>query len=261
MPSVKVIIPSKIKFVLWYLFKSPQRELGWSTLISDLRGILIFLFRRKIKNAQLQPITICTGILNRSHNYLNYVIGSLQNAPHKELIELSIFDCGSSDLPDFEQQVKEQWLGKVSFTTVQTNFSRSFTFNRAVEQASGKIIFLCDADMSLPEDIVEICNRLTGPKIAWFPIYFYLYKNKPATTEKGNGLWDQYGGKGLLACLKEDFMKMGGLSEQFIAWGGEDTDLWERMHRNRFTIIRNKQDGLIHHWHTTHNPKYQYMNE
>ena len=139
---------------------------------------------------QLQQVTICTGILNRSNNYLNYVIGSLQNARHKELIELSIFDCGSSDLPDFEQQVKQQWPGRVSFTTVQTNFSRSFTFNRAVEQASGKIIFLCDADMSIPEDIVEICNSLTGPKTAWFPIYFYLFKNKPANNWFNN--WDTF---------------------------------------------------------------------
>ena len=55
-------------------------------------------------------------------------------------------------------------------------------------------------------------------------------------------------------------VKIGGLNETYTTWGNEDTELWERFHKNGFTIVRNRAK-ILHHWHSSHNPKYEFMNE
>lgn len=221
---------------------------------------MVWLWYRILPKRNLQPISICTGIYNRSDNYLNQLLPSINKAKHAHLIELSVFDCGSSDIPDLEKAIREKWSGKLVFNTRPMPFSRSATFNKAVAQSSAPVIFICDADMSVPATIVELCNSFTGKKRVWYPIIYFLFKDKPAVVAKGNGVWEQYAAKGMLACLKEDFNAIGGLDETFKEWGAEDNELWERFYKNGFTVITNRQRGLMHHWHTTLNKKYAHLN-
>lgn len=236
------------------MFKAPQRNFGVYTLWNDLKGICIYLLKPLHKPNPLRPVTICTGLYNRSDMYLNKLLESIHQTRHKELIGISVFDCGSTDVSDLKTAIMAKWKGKLFFSQEQRTFSRAYAFNSAVKQAQAEIIFICDADMQIPENLVELCNSYVGDKRAWYPIVFTLYRNKPAVISQENGFWMIYSGKGMLACLKKDYMELGGLDETFTNWGAEDDDLWERMVRGRFIIIRNKQKGLIHHWHESFNP-------
>lgn len=253
-------MPAKIKYPLWYLFKAPQRRLSPLSLFNDLRGLALLLWYQLFPKRVLLPVSICTGIYNRSDNYLNQFLPSIRKAAHQELIELSVFDCGSTDINDLKAAIKSSWNGALVFNAAQMPFSRSATFNKAVAQASHSIIFICDADMSVPGNIVQLCNNYTAKKRVWYPVVYFLFKDKPAVVAPGNGVWEQYSGKGMLACLKEDFNATGGLNERFTTWGAEDNELWERFYQNGFTVISNRQQGMIHHWHTTHNKKYAHLN-
>lgn len=237
------------------MFKAPQRKFGMYTLIKDVYGMLIYLFKPAYKPESLRPVTICTGLYNRSDMYLNKLLERVNQTTNKHLITLSVFDCGSTDLKSLEESIRKKWAGKLVFCQEKAPFSRAFAFNKAVNNAPDEIIFICDADMWIPENIVELCNNFVGHKRAWYPIVFTLYRDKPPVIHKENGFWMIYSGKGMLACLKNDYQELGGLNEKFTEWGAEDDDLWERMVRNRFTIIRNKQQGLIHHWHQSFNPR------
>lgn len=258
--KLKSKISPIIGFPFWYLFKAPQREVGWFTLWSDLLGILIYILRIVKPKSPLQAITICTGIYNRSDNYLHHLLASLNKASHPELIELSIFDCESDDIADLSLRIKEQWKGKLTFKSEKIAFSRSYSFNKAVAQANTSIVFICDADLSVPSNIVQLCNNYVGAKMVWFPIYFFLFKNKPIFVSKENGVWEQYGSKGMFACTKQAYQEIGGLNEEYKVWGYEDTELWLRFHQANYIIIRNRQSQFFHHWHTTHNPKYAHLN-
>src|SRR5687768_9315680 len=102
---VKEIIPVWIKLLPWYVFKSPQRELGLAkTWLTELEGITYFTFKKLLnpRKQKLQPLSICTGIKNRTQNYLDFVLPSILKMHHQHLIELSIFDCGSDDAEYFE---------------------------------------------------------------------------------------------------------------------------------------------------------------
>lgn len=223
--------------------------------------MLLFCFRIIVPKRKLQPISICTGIYNRSDNYLNQLLASLEHASNRELIELSVFDCCSTDVSDLETEIRKRWSGKLIFNSENVKFARSYTFNKAVDQASNEIIFICDADLSLPENIVSLCNQYTGKRVVWYPIYFFLYKNKPAIVSKENGEWEQYGSRGMLACTKRAYNHAGRLDEKYTVWGGEDTDLWARFHGLKYIVIRSRVRGMFHHWHQTFNKKFAHMND
>ncbi len=248
----------KINFALWYIFKSPQRKFAWITLWQDTVGLISYLFLYCYP-IRPKPISICVGIYNRSHGFITHFLQSLNNIQYQNYVELSVFDCGSNDVNNLENEIKKIWKGKLVYQNKDVAFSRSYSFNKAVSQSSNNIIFLCDADFSLPNNIVLSCNKYTLGKLIWFPIVFYLYKNKPAIYDKKNGEWMQWGGKGLLACNKKHYMQVGGLDEKFTKWGQEDDDLWERFYKNKYYIIRSYQPQLMHHWHPSLNKKYQDM--
>ncbi|MES2781004.1 MAG: galactosyltransferase-related protein, partial [Bacteroidota bacterium] len=258
--QIKSLIPNSYKYPGWYIFKAPQRKISWNTLYTDLLGIAIFMYRTIFPFKKLQPISICTGIKNRSDNYLNHFLESLQHMQHSELIELSVFDCHSDDIDNLEQRIREKWKGKLVFNSENIPFNRSYTFNHAISQASNELILGCDADISLPPDMVKCCNQYVDKKQTWFPMYFFLFKNKPSVISKENGIWDQYGSRGLFACYKTDFFAAGAFNESYTVWGGEDIDLWTRFHQNHYIVIRSRKKGLFHRWHTTFNPKYMHMN-
>jgi hypothetical protein len=253
----KTYIPQPIKFPLWYITKAPQRKLGLYTLFLDIKGIFQFLIFSIIPATSPKPISICVGIKNRSDIFLKNFIQSLNNCKNLHLIELSVYDCKSTDIPDLETAIRNNFKGNLIFKSEDIPFSRAKAFNKSVLQSTNNLIFICDADFSIPSNIVSLVNKFTKFNSIWFPIVFYLYKNKPEFYSKSNGEWMQWGGKGILACQKVDFLKIGMIDETFIQWGGEDEELWLRFHKNHYTIIRSKNKKLLHHWHPSENPKYK----
>ncbi len=249
----------KIKFVFWFIFKAPQRKLGYVTLWQDIVGIFSFFLLYFIPFRNLKPVSICLGTFNRSELFLTKFLVSLSKVENANLVELSVFDCGTDDVVDLEIEIKKIWKGKLKFNKMDIHFSRSYSFNKAVKQSTHSILFICDADFSLPKNIVSSCNKYSLGKLVWFPIVFYLYKNKAEKFSHQNGEWMQWGGKGILCCKRKYFDSIGGLNESFTTWGQEDDELWMKFYKAGNFIIRNREQGLMHHWHPSLNPKYQLL--
>ena len=153
---MKRYLPQGLKQFLWFVFKSPQRKHGGSlTLLTDFIGYFSILFNKK----RLKPITICTGLKNRSNNYINILLESLNKCDHKDLIHLSIYDCGSNDVSNLLSSIQEKWKGEVTYETENIDFSRSYTFNKALKQSKTELLFACDADMELPSNLIELINK------------------------------------------------------------------------------------------------------
>lgn len=255
--QIKNIIPVSLKWIPWYIFKSPQREAGYKTIWIELKGILLNQVRSVyflIFNPKLKPVSICTGLKNRSLNYLDILIESILKSDHSELIELSVFDCGSDDTEGLEAGIRKKWKGNLVFSKQKIEFSRSYAFNRSVEQSSHAIIFVSDADMSLPHDIVKLCNRFVFCKNVWFPVCFHLKNDMQQGYAKENGEWYPVG-KGMFASKKKDFIRIGSYDESFKQWGGEDWELWLRFYKNGFYPYRNRQRDLFHHFHPSLKPE------
>lgn len=242
---MKKYLPPRFKQFLWFVFKSPQRKHGgpWS-LFTDLTGYFTIL----IKKQALQPITICTGIKNRSDNYLTVFLDSLNNCKNKESISLSVFDCNSSDVSDLQTEIKNKWNGNLIFKSEEVDFTRAHTFNKAMKQASTELLFVCDADMCLPENILEKVNKYVTKKSSWFPISFHLDKSGE------NGKFKTEG-KGIFATSKTQLQKVGPYDENFTSWGDEDWEMFFRFYKNGIRPFRTKERNLIHNYHESKRPK------
>ena len=235
---------------MWYLWKSPQRAGGaWRSWRTELRGL--WSIARNGNRTVLQGVSICTGIKNRSQNYLNFVLGSVEQMNHPELIELCISDCASADIPGLEAKIRERWQGSLKFESLAVPFTRSSSFNRAVLLGTQPLIFIADADMTLPPDLVAQCNRWVTKNSVWFPICFWLYQGRPAEISAENGEWWPRG-KGMLAARRNQWDSLGGYDESFTQWGGEDWELWSRFWARGLYPYRTRCAGLFHHWHPGH---------
>ncbi len=254
--KLKSHIPVWLKYLPWYIFKSPQRQLGLAkTWYIELSGITHFTVNKLLnpKRHKLRPVSICTGIKNRTANYLGFVLPSVLKMHHQHLIELSVYDCGSVDVEFFRKELEEKWQGKLVFISEPVPFTRSLSFNRAIAQAGNELIFGCDADLDLPVDLVEQCNKYVTSKTVWFPIFFNLFEGKSARLTKNNGEWFPLS-RGMFACTKTQFNTIGKFNEIFVRWGGEDDDLWMRFYKYGFLPIRTRCKGLFHHYHPTAKP-------
>ncbi|MBL7837632.1 MAG: hypothetical protein JNM67_08955 [Bacteroidetes bacterium] len=245
--AIKGILPKQFKQFLWFVFKSPQRkwkELGYSTLMTDIKGWIST--RRTPK--KLKKITICIGIKNRSVNLIDFVITSANLCDHKDLIAFSIFDCGSDDTENLEQSIRSLWKGEFTFQSENIQFARSIAFNRAVKSADDGLILVCDADMSLPKDIVFKVNKFASRHSAWFPHVWF-------TNEDGSGRYYTES-TGMMACYKSDFIKAGQLDETIKDWGKEDWLLFFAFYKIGKACIRSNEPNFVHHYHKSLKPEH-----
>ncbi len=212
-----------------------------------LSALLPHLLFSKYKK-DLKPVSICTGIKNRTSNYLEYVLTSILEMDHQDLVELSVYDCGSDDFETLEKEIRQKWKGKLKIVSKPAPFTRSASFNHAIAQASNELFFVTDADMSLPKDLVILCNKYVTSKTAWFPIVFTLFEKRPAIISNLNGRWLP-AGLGMFASTKDQFEKAGKYNTAYTEWGIEDNELWINYFKAGILPIRSRCRGLIHHWH------------
>ncbi|MDD5650285.1 MAG: glycosyltransferase [Candidatus Nanoarchaeia archaeon] len=193
----------------------------------------------------IKKISICVGLKDRTNYLIKYLINSMNKCKSNDMLELSVFDCGSDDIEDLKSTIMMYWKGELAFKQQQISFSRSFTFNNAVKNSKYDYVFLCDSDMFLPEDFVEQFFKNVSKEKTWFPICFSLLKNRPFEVNENNGWWREFG-FGMVGIFKDNFIKTGMLNECFTSWGGEDNDLYDKVGTIK---IREKCFGLFHCWH------------
>jgi predicted glycosyltransferase involved in capsule biosynthesis len=243
---IKQLLPKRFKQFLWFVFKSPQRrwhELGYGTLLTDLKG---WWYTSK-HITDIKPITVCIGIKNRSSNLLNFVIPSLNQAKHSELITLSVYDCGSDDIDNLEEAIKTVWKGKLIYQRNDQAFARSKSFNSAVKQSADELVLICDADMSVPKNIVNLVNQYVTAHSAWFPHVWY-------TNQDGSGRYYTES-TGMMATNKATFLKVGGYDETITTWGYEDWYLFFAFYKHHIACIRSNEPEFIHHYHESLKPE------
>lgn len=218
---------------------------GWATLMTDLKGLISLAFSRSGKP---EILWICVGNKDRSYSLLKHLINSMVASPEKDRLALSVADCGSTDIPDLESEIRKIWTGELIFSSVAVPFERAAAFNRAVEQAGGELVFICDADVSIPGNLAKQAKRYVSHSTAWFPVCQWQL-------EKGKPDWKWFSaGTGLCAFTKTQLRKTGMLDTAFKDWGKEDWDLFFRCYRSGIMPLRSRCSGLYHHWHPPSKP-------
>lgn len=139
-------------------------------------------------------------------------------------------------------------------------YARGWALNVGARHAKGRLLVLHDNDLLVPAVYAADHLRLidAGNDVANLKRFiFYLTQHSTAcllrqhdriaTVNGVESILQNALGGGSLAISRRAFFEIGGFDEDFIGWGGEDNELWDRIMTR--AIYQFGHLPLIHLWH------------
>lgn len=187
--------------------------------------------------------------------HLMHVLGSIAGQRRGD-IECIVIEQSSS--PQVLDQLPT-WVRSLHLpVTADFPFSRSWAFNVGARAASGDLLVFHDNDMLIPTAYTEelVRHHEAGYDVINLKRFvFYLDERQTERVFQGLDLQDvktrvvvqNLEGGGSLAVDREAFFELGGFDEEFVGWGGEDNEFWERSHLR--AVWSYGYLPIVHLWH------------
>ncbi len=194
-------------------------------------------------------LSICVSLKNRSRIryegqelelFPNCVRSLAEAARTLGPVELIVADFHSDDWPLAEWLEHTAAPLQVRVIPVEGDFSRGRGLNLAASQARSDRLFLCDADVLVPAELLRRGIEIVDAGEAYFPIFGYLGLDGTRRHE----VPESYG---IAVVARSTFEAAGGVPE-FHSWGGEDNLFHDAVARQR-TVRRESVAGFDHQWH------------
>lgn len=146
-------------------------------------------------------------------------------------------------------------------------YNRSWAFNEGAKIAEGKLLIFHDNDLLIPKDYVRGCYTVmqNGYEVINLKrfIFYLTEKHSKKTFEREQLIMDtppewimqNATGGGSIAIKRHSFFEIGGFDEEFVGWGGEDDEFWERA--QTLKVWPFGSFPLIHLWHPAQTEKYK----
>jgi hypothetical protein len=169
-----------------------------------------------------------------------------------------------SQTPEIEHALPK-WVRYVH-TPFALDYCRAKTFNDGVRLARGGVLVAHDNDMLVPSRYAaEILARTREGNAFVDPKRFIFYLTErdtnaifggaPLTTNVHTTIVQNLKG-GSIAATVEAYRAIGGFDEEFVGWGGEDLEFWERA-RAYGSVYEFGYLPLVHLWHSAQPGKVQ----
>jgi len=173
---------------------------------------------------------------------------------------------------DRQSLIKEYlpcWIKHI-FLKTETNsssYNRSAGFNYGARYARGSIFILHDNDMLVPttycRDMVDIAekgyNAINTKRFVFYLSRLHservMLSFNSISSEAPEYIIQNLEAGGSMAITREAYYSIGGMDEEFVGWGGEDIEFWQRC-----SILNRWIWGyqpIIHLWHQSQPLKVQ----
>jgi hypothetical protein len=175
----------------------------------------------------------------------------------------------------FEPEIAAALPGWVKYLHTKTPYAeylynRSWTLNAGVRHASGRIVILHDNDMLVPEFYASEFMHAASQGGQVFNLKrFITYLDEPSTRSifgshsltgslRSEAVVQNLCAGGSLGLLRVAYFEIGGMDEEFVGWGGEDTEFWDRCQTLR--VANHTYMPIVHLWHPSQPGKAAYRN-
>jgi glycosyltransferase involved in cell wall biosynthesis len=177
-------------------------------------------------------ISVCIPVKNRIKN-LKECVGRLQELGGDFEIVVADNMSTDTDFSDFHNSPHH-----VTIIREVGDWSIGRFKNLAAENAKGDILFFLDADLIVPQEIIDKIQKLVPLGYAYCPIMFM--ENREAT----GGEWGIHS-FGQIAVTKEQWQAH--KWPEWTSYGGDDNYFYEPYKDGK--AIRDQPFGFIHKWH------------
>lgn len=118
------------------------------------------------------------------------------------------------------------------------DYCRAATFNSGARVARGRVLVFHDNDMLVPDCYAACVAGLGGEGWKFMDLkrfIFYLDEPDTGTVLARGAVNSGFAGRivqnlhgGSVAATRSDYFEIGGFDEEYVGWGGEDLDFWDR---------------------------------
>lgn len=198
---------------------------------------------------------------HRGMDRLPLLLATLRSIAAQENVS---FECVVVE-QDQEPLIKDalpKWVRYVHTPLAESGllYNRSRAFNDAAQVARGRIFILHDNDMLIPSGYAAETVRIhqQGAEVAQLK-RFVFYLDKPSSEQacmaavvprgvECEQVIENLCGGGSLTVSAQAYREIGGMDEEFIGWGGEDEEFWNRCQTRK--VWEHGFLTTIHLWHT-----------
>ncbi len=205
---------------------------------------------------------------HRGDSRLPYLLKTLESIAGQQGVAFECIVVEQDSVPRLSGRLPS-WVRHLHTPPPVANmpYCRSWAFNIGAREASGALLILHDNDLLVSTDYAA---RSLERMRAGFDVVnlkrfgFYLGEaHTQAVFERAVSLTDQPPesvvqnmlGGGSIAIGRSAYLRIGGMDEGFVGWGGEDNEFWERA--QTLDLWPYGCLPLIHLWHPSQPGKYQ----
>jgi hypothetical protein len=197
---------------------------------------------------------------HRGKERLPHLLMTLRSISSQQDVELECIVVEQSKNSEIREALP-QWVRYIHTKLADYNmpYCRSWAFNAGAKLARGNLLILHDNDMLVPKNYAKVLLEKAekGFKVINLKRFiFYLSKNHTQRIFNEQSLnfdvapdivLQNLEAGGSLAVNRDAYFSIGGFDEEFIGWGGEDIEFWERA--QTLNVYNYGYLPIIHLWH------------
>lgn len=232
-------------------------QLGQALLCSAINE---WSFSNKVDREVEQEAEMTVVIGHRGKQRIRHLLTTIASLAAQKGVEIECIVV-EQDKVCMLKDYLPNWVRHVHQKTGSSDdqYNRSAAFNYGVSYARGDILLLHDNDMIIPEDYCKEILRVMrkGYEVVNLKRFvFYLNREDSNSVMINCRELGKYRPEyivqnleagGSIAITKRGYLEIGGMDEEFVGWGGEDNEFWDRA-----THLRKWIWGylpVIHLWH------------
>lgn len=234
-----------------------QPQLGKRLLQRCLQDSPIAFSDKTVYTHGIPQLSVLIG--HRGTERLPLLLKTLQSFAAQEHVDLECIVIESDSQPVIRKYLPS-WVQYIfSYDPEGSLYNRSKTFNVGTRHAKGDILLLHDNDMLVPKNYgSNILHRVNQGYDVVNPKRFIFYLSKEYTRFVLNTnvsldlatpdyIVQNLEAGGSMAIKTQSYHLIGGMDEQFIGWGGEDNEFWDRCLTLPAWIWG--YEPIVHLWH------------